>query len=140
MPGYKLHGRPLLYFASFKERYSLFAASGTFFAMLEEELCGCELRKGTVQLPLTKPVPCRQHEPSVSDAFGRDQGVRQLLNQSRFATHEDHFEAVIVIEMDVNAGYARGVVMMLKLGELLWQQAHVAVANESENPGDLRIR
>ena len=35
MPGYKLHGKPLLYFAAFKEHYSLFAASGTFFAALD---------------------------------------------------------------------------------------------------------
>src|SRR6478672_12526677 len=59
MPGYKLHGRPLLYFAGFKEHYSLFAASGTFFASLEEELRGYELRKGTVHFPLTKPVPVK---------------------------------------------------------------------------------
>jgi len=40
MPGYKLHGKPMLYFAGFKEHYSLFAASGTFFAALEDELRG----------------------------------------------------------------------------------------------------
>lgn len=59
MPGYKLHGKPMLYFAGFKEHYSLFAASGTFFAMLEEELRGYELQKGTVRFPLTKPVPVK---------------------------------------------------------------------------------
>jgi uncharacterized protein YdhG (YjbR/CyaY superfamily) len=59
MPGYKLHGKPMLYFAAFKEHYSLFAASGTFFAALEDELKGYELRKGTVQFPLTKPVPVK---------------------------------------------------------------------------------
>jgi uncharacterized protein YdhG (YjbR/CyaY superfamily) len=32
MPGYKLHGKPMLYFAGFKEHYSLFGASGTFLA------------------------------------------------------------------------------------------------------------
>ena len=57
MPGYKLHGKPMLYFACFKEHYSLFAASGTFFAALEDELRGYELRKGTVRFSLTKPVP-----------------------------------------------------------------------------------
>src|SRR6516164_5510520 len=57
MPGYKLHGKPMLYFAAFKEHYSLFAASGTFFAALQEELRGYELRKGTIHFPLTKPVP-----------------------------------------------------------------------------------
>src|SRR5580765_2506264 len=59
MPGYKLHRKPLLYFAGFKEHYSLFAASGTFFAALEDDLKGYELRKGTVQFPLTKPVPVK---------------------------------------------------------------------------------
>ena len=59
MPGYKLHGKPMLYFAGFKAHYSLFAASGTFFAALEDELRGYELRKGTVQFPLTKPVPVK---------------------------------------------------------------------------------
>src|SRR5438105_1775309 len=57
MPGYKLHGKPMLYFAGFKEHYSLFAASGTFFAALEDELRGYNLRKGTDHFPLTKPVP-----------------------------------------------------------------------------------
>ncbi len=57
MPGYKLHGKPMLYFAAFKEHYSLFAASGSFFATLEHELEGYELRKGTVHFPLSKPVP-----------------------------------------------------------------------------------
>src|SRR5215469_5370312 len=59
MPGYKLHGKPMLYFAGFKEHYSLFAASGTFFAALEDELRGYELRKGTVHFPLTRPVPVK---------------------------------------------------------------------------------
>jgi len=59
MPGYRLHGKPMLYFAGFKEHYSLFAASGTFFAALEDELRGYELRKGTVRFPLTKTVPVK---------------------------------------------------------------------------------
>jgi uncharacterized protein YdhG (YjbR/CyaY superfamily) len=59
MPAYKLHGKPMLYFAGFKEHYSLFAASGTFFAALEAELRGYALRKGTIQFALTKPVPVK---------------------------------------------------------------------------------
>ena len=59
MPAYILHGKPMLYFAGFKEHYSLFAASGTFFAKLEDELKGYELRKGTVHLQLAKPVPVK---------------------------------------------------------------------------------
>lgn len=59
MPGYKLNGKPMLYFAGFKEHYSLFAASGTFFSELKDELEGYELRKGTVHFSLTKPVPIK---------------------------------------------------------------------------------
>ena len=59
MPGYKLRGKAMLYFAGFKEHYSLFAASGTFFAELAGELKGYELRKGTVRFPRTKPVPLK---------------------------------------------------------------------------------
>ena len=49
----------MLYFAGFKEHYSLFAASGTFFSALEDELRGYELRKGTIHFPLAKPVPVK---------------------------------------------------------------------------------
>ena len=59
MPGYKLHGKAMLYFAGFQEHYSLFAASGSFFAELADELKGYELRKGTIHFPLTKPVPVK---------------------------------------------------------------------------------
>ena len=59
MPGYKLHGKAMLYFAAFQEHYSVFAASGTFFEQLQDELAGYELRKGTVHFPLARPVPVR---------------------------------------------------------------------------------
>jgi uncharacterized protein YdhG (YjbR/CyaY superfamily) len=59
MPGFKLRGKPMLYFAGFKEHYSLFAASGSFFAGLAEELKGYETRKGTVRFSLEKPVPVK---------------------------------------------------------------------------------
>jgi uncharacterized protein YdhG (YjbR/CyaY superfamily) len=57
MPGYKLHGKPMLYFAGFKEHYSVFGASGVFLATIADQLKGYELSKGTVRFPLTKPVP-----------------------------------------------------------------------------------
>jgi|SRR5581483_2138830 len=59
MPGYKLQGKAMLYFAAFKEHYSLFAASGSFFAALKDELEGYTLQKGTVRFPIDKPVPVK---------------------------------------------------------------------------------
>jgi uncharacterized protein YdhG (YjbR/CyaY superfamily) len=89
MPGYKLHGKPMLYFAGFKEHYSLFAASGTFLAALEDELKGYDLRKGTIHFPLTKPVPvklitriAKLRAAGIADtankaAMGREKGRRK---------------------------------------------------------------
>jgi uncharacterized protein YdhG (YjbR/CyaY superfamily) len=59
MPGYKFMGKPMLYFAGFKQHYSLFAASGSFFALLKDELQEFDQRKGTIHFPLDKPVPVR---------------------------------------------------------------------------------
>jgi uncharacterized protein YdhG (YjbR/CyaY superfamily) len=59
MPGFKLHGKTMLYFAGFKQHYSLFAASGSFFATLADELAGYKVSKGTVQFPLDQPVPVK---------------------------------------------------------------------------------
>lgn len=80
MPGYKLHGKPMLYFAGFKEHYSLFGASGTFLAALEDELRGYELRKGTVRFPLTKPVPVRLISRR---NFARQRSPKRRINQWR---------------------------------------------------------
>lgn len=84
MPGYKLNGRPLLYFAGFKQHYSLFAASGTFFASLERELKNYEQRKGTIHFPLNEPVPVRLisriaklRAAAISDTGARGAPVRQ---------------------------------------------------------------
>lgn len=57
MPGFKLNGKAMLYFAAFRNHYSLFAASGSFFEELKDELAGYETRKGTVHFPLSEPVP-----------------------------------------------------------------------------------
>lgn len=59
IPAYRLCGKPMLYFAGFREHYSLFAASGTFFATLEDELSGYAVSKGTVRFPLDQPVPVK---------------------------------------------------------------------------------
>ncbi len=79
MPGYKLHARPLLYFAGFKQHYSLFAASGTFFEALADELKGYDRRKGTIHFPLTEPVPVKL---ITRIAKLRAAGISAALNKS----------------------------------------------------------
>jgi len=85
IPGFKLHGKPLLYFAAFRQHYSLFAASGTFFAALQDELRGYQLRKGTVHFPLDKPVPVKL---IARIAKLRAAGINAALKQPPQARHK----------------------------------------------------
>ena len=59
LPAYKLHGKRLVYFAGWKEHYSLYPASGRTVAVFKEELAGYEVSKGTIRFELSKPVPVR---------------------------------------------------------------------------------
>jgi hypothetical protein len=58
MPGYKLHGMMMMYFAGFKEHYSLFAASGTSFAALKDELNGSGKYSSSYQSVLRTEPGC----------------------------------------------------------------------------------
>lgn len=57
MPGYKLDGKPLFYFAYFKNHIGLYALSGTFFDAYKKDLANYETAKGTIRFPLDKPLP-----------------------------------------------------------------------------------
>ncbi len=59
IPAYKLHGRPVLYFAAWTEHYSLYPSNARLVAAFKEELSRYELAKGTIRLPLSEPVPAR---------------------------------------------------------------------------------
>src|SRR5436853_3825847 len=57
IPVYKLNGVPVLYFAGWKNHYSLYPASDALVAAFKDELAGYELSKGTIRFPLSEPVP-----------------------------------------------------------------------------------
>ncbi len=59
IPTFKLHGTYVVYFAGWKEHYSLYPASARLVAAFEKELGPYEVRKGTIRFPLGKPVPLR---------------------------------------------------------------------------------
>jgi uncharacterized protein YdhG (YjbR/CyaY superfamily) len=59
IPAYKLHGHPVLYFAGWKQHYSLYPASERMVAAFKDELAPYELRKGTIRFPLSQPVPVK---------------------------------------------------------------------------------
>jgi len=59
IPAYKLHGRPMIYFAGWKRHYSLYPATGRLVAAFQDELERYEISKGTIRFPLSHPVPVR---------------------------------------------------------------------------------
>ncbi len=56
MPAYKLNGKPLVYFAAFKNHIG-FYATPTGHKEFADELSKYKQGKGSVQFPLDKPMP-----------------------------------------------------------------------------------
>lgn len=56
---YKLEGARVIYFAGWKEHYSLYPMTGAVVAALGDEIAGYKLSKGTIRFPLDEPVPAR---------------------------------------------------------------------------------
>ncbi len=56
MPGYKLGGKPLVYFAGHKNHIG-FYATPSGHTQFENELSKYKRGKGSVQFPLNKPIP-----------------------------------------------------------------------------------
>lgn len=60
IPAYKLHDRPLLYFAGWKRHYSLYPSNKRLVAAFRAELAPYEVNdKGTIRFPLSEPVPVK---------------------------------------------------------------------------------
>jgi uncharacterized protein YdhG (YjbR/CyaY superfamily) len=76
IPAFRFHGR-LLYFAAFKDHFSVFGASHAARTAFKEELSKYEEAKGTIRFPMSKPLPV---------AFLRDlarYGARENLDRER---------------------------------------------------------
>lgn len=59
IPAYKLEGALVIYFAGWKQHYSLYPAIGGVVPAFADELAGYEVSKGTIRFPLSQPVPVK---------------------------------------------------------------------------------
>jgi uncharacterized protein YdhG (YjbR/CyaY superfamily) len=60
IPAYRQHGRVVIYFAGWKEHYSIYPANDRLVAAFKDDLAPYELsNKGTIRFPLDKAVPTR---------------------------------------------------------------------------------
>jgi uncharacterized protein YdhG (YjbR/CyaY superfamily) len=57
IPTYRLHGGHVVYFAGWKEHYSLYPATTRLVAAFKGELAPYKISKGTIRFPLSEPVP-----------------------------------------------------------------------------------
>lgn len=57
MPTYRLGDARLLYFAAWRQHYSIYAATEKVLAAFGDELASYEVQKGTIRFPLSQPVP-----------------------------------------------------------------------------------
>jgi uncharacterized protein YdhG (YjbR/CyaY superfamily) len=59
IPAFKLNGKVALYFAGWKQHYSVYPAGARMDPALLKELARYEMSKGTIRFPLGEPVPVR---------------------------------------------------------------------------------
>lgn len=59
IPAYKLPGGPVLYFAGWKQHYSLYPVTGPVLAAFKQDLAPYQVSKGTIRFPLSEPVPVK---------------------------------------------------------------------------------
>ena len=59
IPAYKLNGRMLMFFAGWKEHFSLYPLNARIAKAFKKDLARYETSKGTIKIPLSDPVPVR---------------------------------------------------------------------------------
>src|SRR5262245_505901 len=59
IPAYKTAAGPVLYFAGWKQHYSIYPATASVLETFKDELARYDVEKATVRFPLSQPVPVR---------------------------------------------------------------------------------
>jgi uncharacterized protein YdhG (YjbR/CyaY superfamily) len=59
IPAYKMNGGAVLYFAGWKQHYSLYPASERLVKAFKGDLARYTVSKGTIRFPLDEPVPAK---------------------------------------------------------------------------------
>jgi uncharacterized protein YdhG (YjbR/CyaY superfamily) len=57
IPGFRVHDKPFVWYAAFKEHVSLFPMTGAIRTAFAKELEGYETSKGTVRFPHERALP-----------------------------------------------------------------------------------
>jgi uncharacterized protein YdhG (YjbR/CyaY superfamily) len=85
IPAYKLHGRVVIYFAGWKDHYSLYPVSGSVAAAFARELAPYEVNnKGTARFPYVGRIPTKLIE-SIAKLLAKNtlEGTRPTASKPR---------------------------------------------------------
>ena len=82
IPTYKLGGSAALYFAGWKEHFSLYPATGALVDALGDELERYVVSKGTIRFPLSGPVPVKLIE-RIAKFRAEETAARQQAKKPR---------------------------------------------------------
>ena len=84
------------------------------------------------------PGRCNGELP-VLHTIGRDKLVGDFLNQTRLAAHDQHLQAIMVIEMDMDSGDNDFVMVVLDVRQCGLNMLPVVVVNECNRAGDFLV-
>jgi len=79
IPAYRVHGGIVLYFAGWKEHYSLYPAGKRLVRAFKDQLASYKVSKGTIRFPLLEPVPVKLIEGIAK--FRAKEAVQQKKSQ-----------------------------------------------------------
>jgi uncharacterized protein YdhG (YjbR/CyaY superfamily) len=85
IPAYRLHGEIVLYFAGWKQHYSLYPAGERVIAAFKDQLASYKVSKGTIRFPLSESVPVKLIERiakfRAKEAFQREKSKPAALRK-----------------------------------------------------------
>jgi uncharacterized protein YdhG (YjbR/CyaY superfamily) len=82
IPTYKLQGQYVVYFAGWRQHWSLYPVTGAARSALGSELAPYEFSKGTVRFSLADPVPVKLVERIVRELARAAEGRRRAKESS----------------------------------------------------------
>jgi uncharacterized protein YdhG (YjbR/CyaY superfamily) len=82
IPTYKRDGAYVVYFAGWKQHYSLYPVTDRVVAALGDDLAPYELGKGTVRFPLSRPVPVKLVE-RIAKLLAKEAAERARARRAR---------------------------------------------------------
>jgi uncharacterized protein YdhG (YjbR/CyaY superfamily) len=81
IPTYKLDGGYVVYFAGWKQHYSLYPATGRLVTAFKDELAPYKISKGTSRFPIGEPVPVKLIE-RIAKFLAREAATRARAKQA----------------------------------------------------------